>query len=454
MRRCASSLRTAPRQVFNSTNAVEGDHGAAVTYTQHIESAAACQQLAARTNATVFTWHDPTCGHYANVCATRFDGVWDPQPQAGHTAGYLGAQPPPGPTPVPQPACSLNGVPVGGGTACRCDPGWGGAACEALRLLPAPAAATVFVPTATPAWSTWGATVLQVDGAWHMWQTEIANNCSLHAYGTASQIVHRTSTGGPLGPWVRRGVALAAFAHNPQAVQLPSGHIALFHIGAAFAEADCVLNCTAGASPRPSHCPTPSHGSSVAVAATPEGPWTRYPYAVSAEDTNPAPVVAPDGSLAVAVRRSRGGTQTWYLASRVEGPYRAVSRPVVGTASGNTGTFEEDPYVWVNARGEWHMLTHRELPGGSSDPNAPMCGGGHLFSPDGVSWWEGAPVYNCSVRRAMPGSNGSTAALLTARQRPTLLQAGAWGQYLFNGAAGPGGTQWTHSYTMVQELQG
>eukprot|EP00662_Eupelagonemidae_sp_cell21_P045671 gene45671-11270_t len=37
----------------------------------------------------------------------------------------------------------------------------------------------------------------------------------------------------PLGPWTRKDVALAAFAHNPQVVQNPTtGELLMFHIGA------------------------------------------------------------------------------------------------------------------------------------------------------------------------------------------------------------------------------
>ena len=47
----------------------------------------------------------------------------------------------------------------------------------------------------------------------------------------------------PLGPWQRVGIALAGFAHNPQAVMAPNGSILLFHIGNEL-PAGCLKNCS------------------------------------------------------------------------------------------------------------------------------------------------------------------------------------------------------------------
>lgn len=105
----------------------------------------------------------------------------------------------------------------------------------------------------------------------------------------------------------RVGVALAGFAHNPQAVLAPNGSILLFHIGSAL-PAGCLNNCTGAGvpdpvnndeqsssskntslvlrtsrlNPRPEQvappdsCPRLPHGTSVAIADSPAGPWTRF----------------------------------------------------------------------------------------------------------------------------------------------------------------------------------
>ena len=72
--------------------------------------------------------------------------------------------------------CSLNGRCVG--DRCVCEPGWGGADCHLLRLLPA-------APVSKQAYahyndSTWGGTVIREGGLYHLYFSEMANNCSLH----------------------------------------------------------------------------------------------------------------------------------------------------------------------------------------------------------------------------------------------------------------------------------
>ena len=189
------------------------------------------------------------------------------------------------------PPCSLNGV----GSPCKCDPGWTGTNCGQLDLLPAPALAsqvTALSATTTTnaaANSTWGISVVGPDktGRYHGYMTEIANSCPLGDYGSASQIVHMTALH-PLGPWTRVGVALAGFAHNPQAVVSPNGSILLFHIGKELAPG-CLKNCTAETVESDIHCNAMSHATSVAVADSFDGPWLRYPYILGDRPTNPAP---------------------------------------------------------------------------------------------------------------------------------------------------------------------
>jgi hypothetical protein len=217
--------------------------------------------------------------------------------------------PPAPPKPNTPPPCSLNGE----GSPCKCDAGWTGPNCGQLDLLPAPPFAKQVTPLSATtnnnaaANSTWGMSVVGPDskGVYHGYMTEIANNCPLGDYSVASQVVHMTATH-PVGPWTRQGVALAGFAHNPQAVMAPNGSVLLFHIGAEL-PANCIKHCTkqtatsnhpngpsgdarvavgawAGA---PSPCPRLSHGTSVAVADSFEGPWTRYNFIVGTGPTNP-----------------------------------------------------------------------------------------------------------------------------------------------------------------------
>jgi hypothetical protein len=277
--------------------------------------------------------------------------------------------------------CSLNGECENG--VCVCDGGWEGDDCHLLKLSPA------FAPPDQAYChyndSTWGGSVLKGDdGVYHMYFSEMANNCTLHDYGSVSRVVHATARS-PLGPFVRQSIALPVFAHNPQVIRHPDGTLLLFHIGdtvdpacvsdcrpntttpsittyrnatstgwhmsnetnavsgkhdsnvSYFTNVSSVLSCeaiadahnasiftwcdaecgqeyaltcalrfdqvvstksqphhtagfkgaTAPPTPAPDPCRPKSHAASIAFSSSPYGPWTRLPYAIGGDYTNP-----------------------------------------------------------------------------------------------------------------------------------------------------------------------
>ena len=316
--------------------------------------------------------------------------------------------------------------------------------------------------------NTWGVSVIRVNNTYHGYMTEIANRCLLGDYGMASQVVHLTAPT-PLGPFTRHGVVLVGFAHNPQAVVAADGRVVLFHIGAPLAPG-CLAACSANGTvqPRPAHCahgPDTNHGVSVAVAASPAGPFQRYPYifeagANSTSATNPAPLLLANGTLVVAVRRATAPTQPLFVGhiDSPQGPWRRLDVPVYATAAASPATFEEDPFLFQTARG-FHMLTHRAVLRTAQVAGPPplgpwLCGGGHLYSPDLLAWYEGENVYNHSAGDAAQCGivlAGSGAANLTSRQRPTLLFDGATMTHLYSGAS-VGVSEYVRSFTLVQPL--
>jgi len=192
------------------------------------------------------------------------------------------------PTPT-VPPCSLNGARAADGTcACFARGGWSGAACSELDAKPAaPLTAdsqAYFHPANAGADgggfvdNSWGVSVLPDDSGtfFHAWMTELEGNCSLSSYSAASRIVHATAHS-PAGPFAVDGVALAAFAHNPQVVRDVDGAWLLFHIGNP-EPAGCAVSCRPGAHNNAS-CTGKSHGSGVARATSPYGPWERVPCA-------------------------------------------------------------------------------------------------------------------------------------------------------------------------------
>ena len=154
--------------------------------------------------------------------------------------------------------CSYNGRCARGtrptaAAQCVCDPGWCGTSCQSLRLLPAALPAAQAYCHYND--STWGGSVIFHGGLYHLYFSEMSNNCSLHMYAAVSRVVHATSPT-PAGPYERRGVALPVLAHNPQIIRNPAdGSFLLFHIGATV-NARCVPDATAAGATRLQPAPT------------------------------------------------------------------------------------------------------------------------------------------------------------------------------------------------------
>ena len=120
--------------------------------------------------------------------------------------------------------------------------------------------------------------------------------------------------------------------------------------------------------------------------------------------------------------------------------------PIVGPENG-TGS-HEDPFVWVDRRGNYHALTHNQ-----GDGN--RCGGGsaghscgaHLFSRDSYRWGiSGKAAYSSAVRLKSNASVVNTG----TRQRPQLVFSDDEARrplYLFNGASFEGNNPDLHMLT-------
>ena len=226
------------------------------------------------------------------------------------------------------PSCEHNGICQPSG-ACACDPGWGGATCGRLALLPVADRAAEGYKNASV--SSWGGSIVMVDdspredgdaastGRYHLFAAEMTHGCGLLSWATNSRIVRATSDA-PEGPYAFAEAIVEAFAHEPTAVRTPGGGLALFHIGAADGKDAPWTNCSGGYSTgvapdgddSSTTCPQPFRPPTVVLAAAPlpsGGGWdwgaaTRAVVEGSCGpadlecDTNPAPVIdEEDGSL-------------------------------------------------------------------------------------------------------------------------------------------------------------
>ena len=317
--------------------------------------------------------------------------------------------------------CSLNGVCTNHG--CVCELPWVGEACSLLSFvpLPRPAAAYGFNPNVT----SWGGNVIfgDADQLWHLYVSEIAGqNCGLTKWNSNSRVVHATAKSAS-GPYTKRDVALNVEAHNPHIIRWRDEFL-LFHIGDA-SRTRPVDNCTKNSrdlggfnSELLSLVP---HHVLVHRSDSLDGPWTPANTTMPAPCNNPAPWVLKNGSMAVVCSGSSlqvGVTMPAYMSCLIRVYCLDVMAIVLGSyqdrtwhllvsdASGLMGTwtsheifpgvspptvrphkFWEDPTLWVDRHGHWHILAHCYVPH-YNEVNDYISG--HLYSEDGVNWIEGS----------------------------------------------------------------
>ncbi len=134
--------------------------------------------------------------------------------------------------------------------------------------------------------------------------------------------------------------------------------------------------------------------------------------------TNPAPVLLPNGSVLCAYRANSqrpgqtdsGEHVSLAIAQTLLGPYvDARAHPLISTWS-------EDPFLYRDERGHWHMLMHAPLHS-KPQPHQGKLIGAHAFSRDALNWKVSAtPPYTSLVTF----SNGSSFDM-RRRERPQLL---------------------------------
>jgi len=162
----------------------------------------------------------------------------------------------------------------------------------------------------------------------------------------------------------------------------------------------------------------------VHVASSPYGPWSLASTSPGGCN-NPAPMLHPNG--------------TWYLlcnsatllsAPALGGPWAALWDIPAG---GVPGTYE-DPFLFIDPRGNWHVLYHvynATTPCGDCDSEVVS---GHVFSRDGRVW-NSATVQPFTNVVAVVGAGDWT---LATRERPKLMFDARTGDptHLLNGVCG------------------
>eukprot|EP00911_Craspedida_sp_UC1_P001996 UC1_evm3s1538 len=166
---------------------------------------------------------------------------------------------------------------------CLCNSGWTGRRCESLDLLPVNRAHLGFNPMDKNGtnMSSWGGSVQQINGTWHMWAVLLTNHCGIRSYLLNSAVVHAVSTSGNVtGPYALRETVLPPFAHEPDVVLAPSGELVLITVAGNLGGYSPCNQCTNGVTnPSCNTCNNSCHPQTptLSVADSPQGPWQTRP---------------------------------------------------------------------------------------------------------------------------------------------------------------------------------
>lgn len=137
---------------------------------------------------------------------------------------------------------------------------------------------------------------------------------------------------------------------------------------------------------------------------------------------NPTMVILPNGSTLLSGRTCSRTEHPWVAsASHWSGPFRSIDQNQQPFPQTNV----EDPFLWRDKRGHFHMLHHWQ----SGNRNA-YANGGHSFSRDGVRWtFSNATAYTKNISWTATGPNINNTepwTLMARRERPGMLLDSKW----------------------------
>lgn len=388
--------------------------------------------------------------------------------------------------------CSLGGTCENG--ACACDIWFTGGTCDLLNLQRPP---SQDFGLQVPSYYSWGGHSMQDEsGVWHGYFSFMCNHATLSEWTTASSIVHVTSEVGIAGPYTPAAdmMIIQPWAHNAMISQAPgSDLLQLFHIGNAVVDpskwSPCYqANSTASdATQQEQEQPTDEEVRAMLVAAQQErmrapvgdgnsgifihtstsfnGPWTAWnnnndlnvtgPRWFSGSMNNPAPFYFDNGTVlmyfAAAPCPPGWGNASpecigLAIADSWNGTYTVLPQPLAHPES-------EDPFVFRDPRGNFHMLTNVNNCHARCAQGVPC--GGHAWSRDGLNWsnftigafgpvitftngsvWQTAYVERPQV---VQDENGVPMAFFVGMGRSSYVDSASWVQ-LFCNASSPAGS--------------
>ncbi|KAJ5377327.1 uncharacterized protein N7496_004736 [Penicillium cataractarum] len=294
--------------------------------------------------------------------------------------------------------CGLNGI--CSHNTCICDPGWTGNDCGRLDLRPGPRANGYNLTEEGT--SSWCNQILQDrlnKDLYHLIVSEFTHGCGLDYWSPFSRIIRAESTTGPLGPYTFKQDIAPSFAHNPTVIWSETDQkYLMYNIGCPQnVPSTCQnVNFTCG----PGN--TLNGESGISLWSSPDlYNWTSHGQimpgtnnnAWDADITNPAPLHLSSH------HKTRNSHPQTILAYR-GCPYNCSGAEQINLAiaSVSTGPYtrlhpdspifpfpSEDPFIWEDKRGNYHMLVHSLLAdaGFGDGPNV----GRHAFARSWAGPW-------------------------------------------------------------------
>lgn len=324
-----------------------------------------------------------------------------------------------------------------------------GSVCNELKFTPNSAR----VAYASTLWTWGGSPIVDDAGVFHLFSSEMSNQCGILHYCVNSRVIHLTSPNAT-GPYSRKEIALSprehawdnGAVHGISVHRLPNQTYALFYMGSMQTGVKTQPNCSAGSGDAGANSTFGSHDGrriGVATSSSLDGPWRRLNAPIFGPDanawdnidvSNPSPIIHKNGSV-IMLYKGRGSKEQHMglaFADCIDGPY---ARNNSGTTAPNLPG--EDPWGWIDDQtGIYHAVFHTS--------NGRDAAGSHRWSADGIHWHgDGSTAaYTGSMHWANDTDrvHAGKVTVLSRRERPQMLLEGKAGssygrpRYLFTSA--------------------
>ncbi|OTA98790.1 hypothetical protein M426DRAFT_325691 [Hypoxylon sp. CI-4A] len=278
--------------------------------------------------------------------------------------------------------CSLNGICNLSPGKCDCDPGWKADDCGELDLQPATRWTgynyTNFTQPdfySTRGNSSWGGNIIQDRNdkdLFHLIIDQFAHGCGLSGWRPFSTVVRAESRTGPAGPYHYADELMGTFHHNVKVIWSPADQKYLMYTIGIETET-------------PDTCRSYKWADNISVSSAPDirGPWEPSKYLLDGTNPTPWPLWTEDNHTSEVILGVEDNFI--YHANNFSSSYDLI-KSMPWNTSDYSDHWTEDPFLWRDKRGNWHILCHWMIDIAERGEKYPRVGG-HLFSRELTGNW-------------------------------------------------------------------